>query len=191
MHAHSRSRPAGLAWSRDSCLPALFAPLIRTATSTSSMLARRASTRPPSVFSSLVAVAGGWWPILALLAAQHRLKLGRRWCLACVAPFELVQPRFGEAQSRIPVRLASPTRSASWCSRPPAGQGLRDHTPLTDTLRSAQWSSWRPAWAETNASVAGEECLVRFATGAPLDRRATAPDRSFSPSPSVRATLTN
>jgi hypothetical protein len=47
---------------------------------------------------ALVAFLTGWWPILGLLALQLvvGLTLGRRWCLACVAYFELVQPRFGE-----------------------------------------------------------------------------------------------
>jgi hypothetical protein len=47
---------------------------------------------------SLLAVATGWWWLLALLALQLALglTLGRRWCLACVAYFELIQPRFGE-----------------------------------------------------------------------------------------------
>ena len=47
---------------------------------------------------ALVASVTGWWPILGLLALQLvvGLTLGRRWCLACVAYFELVQPRFGE-----------------------------------------------------------------------------------------------
>ena len=49
---------------------------------------------------SLLAVASGWWPILALLAAQLAigLRFGRRYCLACVAYFELVQPRIGEGR---------------------------------------------------------------------------------------------
>jgi len=47
---------------------------------------------------ALVAFVTGWWPILGLLALQLvvGLTLGRRWCLACIAYFELVQPRFGE-----------------------------------------------------------------------------------------------
>jgi hypothetical protein len=47
---------------------------------------------------ALIAFLTGWWPILGLLALQLvvGLTLGRRWCLACVAYFELVQPRFGE-----------------------------------------------------------------------------------------------
>jgi phosphate/sulfate permease len=47
---------------------------------------------------ALAAVTVGPWWLLALLAAQLAigLTLGRRWCLPCVAYFELVQPRFGE-----------------------------------------------------------------------------------------------
>jgi hypothetical protein len=49
---------------------------------------------------SALAVATGWGWLLALLAVQLALglTLGRRWCLACVAYFELVQPRFGEGR---------------------------------------------------------------------------------------------
>ena len=49
---------------------------------------------------SLVAVLTGWWWLYALLALQLALglTLGRRWCLACVAYFELVQPRLGEGR---------------------------------------------------------------------------------------------
>ncbi len=47
---------------------------------------------------SLLAVLTGWWPLLGLLAAQLGigLRFGRRYCLPCVAYFELVQPHFGE-----------------------------------------------------------------------------------------------
>lgn len=47
---------------------------------------------------SAVAVLTGWWWLLALLAVQLvvGLTLGRRFCLPCVAYFELVQPVFGE-----------------------------------------------------------------------------------------------
>lgn len=60
---------------------------------------------------SLVAVASGWWPILALLAAQLAigLRFGRRWCLACRAYFELVQPRLGEG----PVEDSRPPKFAN------------------------------------------------------------------------------
>jgi uncharacterized protein DUF4395 len=49
---------------------------------------------------SLLALVTGWWWLFGLLALQLvlGLTLGRRWCLACVAYFELVQPRFGEGE---------------------------------------------------------------------------------------------
>lgn len=45
-----------------------------------------------------VALVTGFWPLVALLGAQLviGLVLGRKWCLPCVAYFELVQPRIGE-----------------------------------------------------------------------------------------------
>ena len=60
---------------------------------------------------SLVAVVSGWWPLLALLAAQLGigLRFGRRYCLACVAYFELVQPRIGEG----PIEDSRPPRFAN------------------------------------------------------------------------------
>jgi hypothetical protein len=60
---------------------------------------------------AVVAVATGWWWLLALLVAQLvvGLTLGRRFCLACVAYFELVQPRVGEG----PLEDARPPRFAN------------------------------------------------------------------------------
>jgi hypothetical protein len=60
---------------------------------------------------SLVAALTGLWPLLALLALQLGLGLrfGRRYCLACVAYFELVQPRFGEG----PIEDSRPPRFAN------------------------------------------------------------------------------
>src|SRR5918993_3660454 len=60
---------------------------------------------------SLVAVTLGPWWLLALLAAQLAigLTLGRRYCLPCLAYFELVQPRFGEG----PLEDARPPRFAN------------------------------------------------------------------------------
>ena len=60
---------------------------------------------------SVVAVLTGWWWLLALLALQLvvGLTLGRRFCLACVAYFELVQPRFGEG----PLEDSRPPRVAN------------------------------------------------------------------------------
>ena len=49
---------------------------------------------------SASAVATGWWWLLGLLALQLAVGLtfGRRYCLPCLAYFELVQPRFGEGE---------------------------------------------------------------------------------------------
>ena len=60
---------------------------------------------------ALVAVLTGWWFLLALLAAQLvvGLVLGRRYCLPCLAYFELVQPTFGEG----PLEDARPPRFAN------------------------------------------------------------------------------
>jgi len=60
---------------------------------------------------ALVAVLTGWWPLLALLAAQLGigLSLGRRYCLPCVVYFELVQPRIGEG----PLEDSRPPRFAN------------------------------------------------------------------------------
>jgi hypothetical protein len=60
---------------------------------------------------ALVAVVTGWWWLLALLALQLALGLtfGRRVCLACVAYFELIQPRFGEG----PLEDSRPPRAAN------------------------------------------------------------------------------
>ena len=60
---------------------------------------------------SLVAALTGWWPLLALLAAQLGigLRFGRRYCLACVAYFEIVQPRIGEG----PIEDSRPPRFAN------------------------------------------------------------------------------
>ena len=60
---------------------------------------------------SLVAIVTGWWVLLALLALQLALGLrfGRRWCLPCVAYFELVQPRIGEGR----IEDARPPRFAN------------------------------------------------------------------------------
>lgn len=52
-----------------------------------------------------------WWPLYAILAGQFALglTLGRRWCLACVVYFEVIQPRFGEG----PVEDSRPPRFAN------------------------------------------------------------------------------
>jgi Domain of unknown function (DUF4395) len=49
---------------------------------------------------ALAAVFLGWWWLLGLLALQLvvGLTFGRRYCLPCLAYFELVQPAFGEGR---------------------------------------------------------------------------------------------
>jgi Domain of unknown function (DUF4395) len=60
---------------------------------------------------SALALATGWWWLLGALAAQLAvgITLGRRFCLPCLAYFELVQPRFGEG----PLEDARPPRFAN------------------------------------------------------------------------------
>lgn len=60
---------------------------------------------------SLVAFLVGWWPLYAILAGQFAigLTLGRRFCLPCLAYFELVQPLAGEG----PVEDSRPPRFAN------------------------------------------------------------------------------
>ena len=60
---------------------------------------------------STVAIVTGWWWLLALLALQLAvgLLLGRRYCLPCLAYFELVQPVFGEG----PLEDSRPPRFAN------------------------------------------------------------------------------
>lgn len=60
---------------------------------------------------STAAILTGWWWLFGLLALQLALGLrfGRRFCLPCVAYFELVQPRFGEG----PLEDSRPPRFAN------------------------------------------------------------------------------
>src|SRR5215212_10782047 len=60
---------------------------------------------------SLVAVVTGRWWLLSILAAQLvvGLAFGRRFCLPCLAYFELVQPRLGEG----PLEDSRPPRFAN------------------------------------------------------------------------------
>ena len=60
---------------------------------------------------TFVAVVAGWWWLLGLLALQLvvGLTFGRRYCLPCLAYFELVQPRFGEG----PLEDSRPPRFAN------------------------------------------------------------------------------
>jgi Domain of unknown function (DUF4395) len=60
---------------------------------------------------SALAVATGWWWLLALLALQLAVGLlfGRRYCLPCLLYFELIQPRLGEG----PLEDSRPPRAAN------------------------------------------------------------------------------
>jgi hypothetical protein len=60
---------------------------------------------------ALIAIVTGWWPVLTLLGLQLGvgLRFGRRYCLPCVAYFELVQPRIGEG----PIEDSRPPRFAN------------------------------------------------------------------------------
>jgi Domain of unknown function (DUF4395) len=60
---------------------------------------------------TLLALATGWWWLLALLALQLAvgLRFGRRYCLPCLLWFEVLQPRFGEG----PLEDARPPRFAN------------------------------------------------------------------------------
>ncbi len=60
---------------------------------------------------ALLAVLTGWHWLLGLLALQLVVGLvfGRRFCLPCLAYFDLVQPRFGEG----PLEDSRPPRAAN------------------------------------------------------------------------------
>ena len=60
---------------------------------------------------ALLAVLIDWWPLLAILAVQLLvgLRFGRRYCLPCLAYFELIQPRLGEG----PIEDSHPPRFAN------------------------------------------------------------------------------
>ena len=60
---------------------------------------------------AVVALATGWWWLLAALALQLAIGLvaGRRYCLPCLLYFEVIQPRFGEG----PLEDSRPPRAAN------------------------------------------------------------------------------
>jgi hypothetical protein len=65
---------------------------------------------------ALVGVLLGWWWLLGLLALQLVVgpTFGRRYCLPCLAYFELVQPAFGEGR----LEDARPPRFANMVGAP-------------------------------------------------------------------------
>lgn len=69
---------------------------------------------------SLLGVVTGWWWLLALLALQLAVGLmfGRRYCLPCLAYFELVQPVFGEGrlEDARPPRFANMVGAVILCA---------------------------------------------------------------------------
>jgi Domain of unknown function (DUF4395) len=104
---------------------------------------------------SVVAVATGWWWLLGLLALQLAVGLvfGRRFCLPCVAYFELVQPLVGEG----PLEDARPPRVANMVGLAVLGSA---------TLAYA--GGWQIAGAVLGGLVAGLAliaALTGFCTG--------------------------
>jgi Domain of unknown function (DUF4395) len=81
---------------------------------------------------ALLAFLTGWWPLLALLAAQLAIgvTLGRRWCLPCLFYFEVVQPRFGEG----PIEDARPPRFANVLGTAVLGSASVAHALGLETL---------------------------------------------------------
>lgn len=81
---------------------------------------------------ALVAFLTGWWPLLALLAAQLAIgvTLGRRWCLPCLFYFEVVQQRFGEG----PIEDARPPRFANVVGTAVLGSASVAHAVGLDAL---------------------------------------------------------
>ncbi len=60
---------------------------------------------------TVTALATGWWWLASLMGLQLLIGLvfGRRYCLPCLAYFELLQPRFGEG----PLEDSRPPRFAN------------------------------------------------------------------------------
>ena len=104
---------------------------------------------------SVGAVLTGWWWLLALLAAQLAIGLtfGRRFCLPCLAYFELVQPRLGEG----PLEDSRPPRVANMVGIAVLGTAA--------VAYAAGWVAWvqgsacssphSPSWLRSPASVPG------------------------------------
>jgi Domain of unknown function (DUF4395) len=81
---------------------------------------------------SVLALATGWWWLLALLALQLALglTLGRRYCLPCLLYFEVIQPRFGEG----PLEDSRPPRIANMIGFAVLGAASVAYAAGADTL---------------------------------------------------------
>jgi hypothetical protein len=84
---------------------------------------------------SLVAVLAGWPWLLAVLALQLvvGLTLGRRYCLPCLAYFELVQPTFGEG----PLEDSRPPRFANMVGAGVLTMSFASYVAGLDTIGAA------------------------------------------------------
>lgn len=104
---------------------------------------------------SLVAVLTGWHWLVGLLALQLAVGLafGRRYCLPCLAYFELVQPRFGEG----PLEDARPPRFANV-----VGAGVLTAATLAYALG---WSAAGTGLALLVAALALLAAVSGFCTG--------------------------
>src|SRR5215216_284976 len=104
--------PAHPGWSRMSSTTARSRPAADPYADTDVIDARAPRFLQATVgVGAVTALVTGWWWLYGLLALQLvvGLVLGRRWCLPCVAYFELVQPRVGEGR----VEDARPPRFAN------------------------------------------------------------------------------
>jgi hypothetical protein len=104
---------------------------------------------------SLVAVLTDAWWILGLLALQLAVGLtfGRRWCLPCLAYFELVQPVLGEG----PLEDARPPRVANMV-------GLTVLTAAT-AAAAGGWDTAAAALGGLVAALALLAAVTGFCTG--------------------------
>jgi len=104
---------------------------------------------------ALVAALAGWHWLVGLLALQLvvGLTLGRKYCLPCLAYFELVQPRFGEG----PLEDSRPPRAANL-----VGAVVLGASTLTYALG---WGTAGTALALLVAALALLAAVTGFCTG--------------------------
>ena len=98
----------------------------------------------------VAALTGAGW-LLGVLALQLAVGLtfGRRWCLPCLAYFELVQPRFGEG----PLEDARPPRVANMVGLAVLGAGF------------VAWAAGATAVAAALGGLVAALALLAAATG--------------------------